>query len=141
MITVLPEGLLTETRKTLCFNDDQLKPSKFEMFYEDKEGTTVIKLNLFFTPGNPNKGIINYQVISPEDNINLEENYTKIPRPIMVETYESFGEFGILINTLSIDNNSNRSIDEKTRDSISKNWEFIKKIEAFLIAKNSAAIH
>lgn len=138
MITVFPEGLYFEKRKTLCFEDDPVKPSKFEIFFKDKKDTVMIKINLIFTPGNSNKGIIQYQVISPEDNINLEDNYITIPRPIMVETYESFGNFGILTNVFSIDNDTNKSIEEKTFNTISKNWDFVKRLENFLLTQNPA---
>ncbi|HBC94771.1 MAG TPA: hypothetical protein DCZ10_18205 [Pelotomaculum sp.] len=57
IITVFPEGLNFEKRKTLCFDDDPIKPSKFEIFFKDKEDTVVIKMNLIFTPSNSNKGI------------------------------------------------------------------------------------
>lgn len=133
MITVFPEGLLLEKRKTLCFEDDPYKPSKFEIFFEDIEATTMIKLNLIFTPGNSDRSIVHYQVISPEDNINLKDSYITIPRPIMVETYESFGDFGVLINVFSIDNNQNKSLEEKTINTISKSWEFVKQLESFLL--------
>jgi hypothetical protein len=136
IIAVFPEGLQLEKRKALCFEDNPVKPNKFEVFYEDKEEESVIKLNLLFTPNNPNKGIAYYQVISPEDNIILEDSYAKIPRPIMVETYESFGEFGILVNAIAIDNDSNKTIEEKTRNVILKNWDFVKKTEEFLLNKN-----
>lgn len=44
MITVFPEGLLLEKRKKLCFEDDPPKPSKFEIFFKDKEDTTLTNL-------------------------------------------------------------------------------------------------
>lgn len=132
VVNVFPEGLYFEKRKTNCINDDPEKPSKFEMFFKDKDETILLKLSLFFTPGNPNKGIVFYQVISPEDNINLEGKYTGIPRPIMVETYESFGDYGIFVNTLSINQETSKSIEKETIDAISNNWDFIKQLEVFL---------
>lgn len=71
MITVFPKGLLLDKRTTSCFQDDPGKPPGYEMFFINKDNTVLIKLNLFYTPANPNKGILFYQVISPEDNINL----------------------------------------------------------------------
>lgn len=92
---------------------------------------------MIFTPGNSNKGIVYYQVISPEDNINLEERYITIPRPIMVETYESFGDFRVITNVFSIDDNPNKSVEEKTSNAISRNWDFVKQFETFVFTENS----
>ncbi|HHW42183.1 MAG TPA: hypothetical protein GXX19_13805 [Syntrophomonadaceae bacterium] len=133
MITVFPEGLLLDKRTTSCFQDDPGKPTGYEMFFINKNNTVLIKLNLFYTPANPNKGILFYQVISPEDNINLQDNYTSIPRPIMVETYESYGDYGVLVNAFSTVQKPNNDLEKIVIDTINVNWEFVKLLESFLL--------
>lgn len=57
----------------------------------------------------------------------------------MVETYESFGDFGVLTNVFSIDNDTNKSLEEKTFNTISINWDFVKRLETFLLTQNLAS--
>ncbi|MBM7855065.1 hypothetical protein JOC37_001448 [Desulfohalotomaculum tongense] len=133
MSHTFPEGLKIDSRQSDSIDDNVEKPSKYEIFFQDKQHKNLVKVNLIFTPSNSKKGIVFYQIISPFDNVNIIEKYHDIPRPIIIETLASFGNYSISLNTISLDDSLSTVTNEKVKGTINTHWEFFKQLEAFLI--------
>lgn len=98
----LPNTKIDE-RKTDALKDDLKKPTRYELYYKDKNSNLLVKVNFIFNTESRSEKFLGIHAIGPDRNSNIISKYENIPRPLFDEFLINLNGYIVLINFIQAD--------------------------------------
>lgn len=135
-IVVFPKDTKLDSRNNDGIDGDTARPTKYILYYLTQDKTALVKLSFVYTKAE-NSGIVLQSIVSPADNIGIEEKYQSLKRPYSITKILSRNNYLMVFEYFLVDPDKiEASDDEKIMKLINIEIDFYKSVEAFLIEQD-----